>query len=64
MSPKLIMFNVSHNSVAISSQFKYAASAHPTEASAELGQLSASVQIASDIEPLGKGLVDIPDFSA
>ena len=53
MSPKLFLFNVSHNSVAIS-QFKYAASAHPTEASAELGQLSASVQIASDIEPLGK----------
>ena len=48
------MFNVSHNSVAILSQIKYAERAHPTEASAELGQLSASVQIASDTEPLGK----------
>ena len=37
------MFNVSHNSVAISSQFKYAARAQPTEASAGLGQLPASV---------------------
>jgi hypothetical protein len=37
------MLNVSHNSVAISSQFKHAASAQPTETCAGLGQLPASV---------------------
>ncbi len=37
------MFNVSHKSVAISYQFKHAASPQPTETSAGLGQLPASV---------------------